>query len=171
MLLPALQLALAAAPPPAADPRFAWIAAIESGPPDTTHRLKPQPYYIDRQYLLPNGTQLFGAGSGAAACAGPLPGCTPVPVGTGGPEFSIADTRSRLTRSKKGRTCTTSNRDGGSARVLQPHGPPNKDRDERNDVNNGPITFIFSPTVAIVPRLRDSRGRFPQHSHDQYALT
>ena len=67
MLLGALQLALAAAPPPAVDPRFAWIAAIESGPPDTTHRLKPQTYYIDRQYLLPNGTQLFGAGSGAAA--------------------------------------------------------------------------------------------------------
>ena len=67
MLLPTLQLALAASPPPAADPRFAWIAAIESGPPNTTHRLKPQTYFIDRQYLLPHGTQLVGAGSGAAA--------------------------------------------------------------------------------------------------------
>eukprot|EP01050_Picozoa_sp_SAG11_P032637 SAG11_NODE_10704_length_811_cov_0.977528_1_plen_199_part_10 len=53
----------AAAP---ADRRFAWIAAIESGAQDATYELNAQTYYIDRQYLLPNGTQLVGAGSGEA---------------------------------------------------------------------------------------------------------
>ena len=44
------------------DPRFAWITAIEQGPQDTTYQLKAQAYFIDRQYKLPNGTQIVGAG-------------------------------------------------------------------------------------------------------------
>ena len=42
------------------DARFAWIAAIEAGPQNTTYRLNAQTYFIDRQYKLPNGTQIIG---------------------------------------------------------------------------------------------------------------
>jgi hypothetical protein len=45
------------------DPRFAWIAAIESGPQNTVWTLGPRTYYIDRQYQLPNGTHIVGTGS------------------------------------------------------------------------------------------------------------
>ena len=47
----------------AIDPRFAWIATIEHGPA-ATHLLLPKTYYIDRQYRLPDGTRIVGAGSG-----------------------------------------------------------------------------------------------------------
>ena len=60
-LLAALLLPSCGAAAGAGNASFAWIAAIESGPQDTVHRLLPQTYYIDRQYLLPNGTQLVGA--------------------------------------------------------------------------------------------------------------
>lgn len=60
-----LLCALIIARPNTPDPRFQWIAAIEAGPQDQTYQLKAQTYYVDRQYLLPNGTQLIGASGGA----------------------------------------------------------------------------------------------------------
>ena len=54
--------ALAAPAPP--DPRFAWIAAIEKSDGGKTFLLKAQTYYIDRNYVLPDGTSIVGAGSG-----------------------------------------------------------------------------------------------------------
>jgi hypothetical protein len=46
------------------DDRFGWIAAIERD--GGTHQLEARTYYIERQYLLPPGTVLLGAGSGPA---------------------------------------------------------------------------------------------------------
>lgn len=42
---------------------FAWIRAIESGPPGRRYMLEATTYLIDRQYQLPPGTELIGAGS------------------------------------------------------------------------------------------------------------
>jgi hypothetical protein len=52
--------------PPAPDPRFAWIAAIENSGGGKTFQLKAQTYYIDRNYVLPDGTSIVGAGSGGS---------------------------------------------------------------------------------------------------------
>ena len=43
-----------------ADDRFAWIAAIEQH--GGVHQLEAKTYFIDRQYTLPNGTCIIGAG-------------------------------------------------------------------------------------------------------------
>jgi hypothetical protein len=56
--------ALAAPAPP--DRRFAWIAAIEKSGGGKTFQLKAQTYYIDRNYVLPDGTSIVGAGSGGS---------------------------------------------------------------------------------------------------------
>ena len=56
--------ALAVAAPP--DRRFAWIAAIEKSGGGKTFQLKAQTYYIDRNYNLPDGTSVIGAGSRGA---------------------------------------------------------------------------------------------------------
>ena len=64
VLLLAATASSSSSPSAQGDPRFAWIAAIESGPTNTVRTLKPQTtYYIDRQYQLPSGTQLVGAGA------------------------------------------------------------------------------------------------------------
>jgi hypothetical protein len=49
------------------DDRFAWIADIETH--GGTHKLEARTYYIDRQYILPNGTAIIGAGSGGSSHA------------------------------------------------------------------------------------------------------
>ena len=54
--------ALAEPTPP--DTRFAWIVAIERSGGGKTFQLKAQTYYIDRNYVLPDGTSIVGAGSG-----------------------------------------------------------------------------------------------------------
>lgn len=46
----------------ATDP-YGWIKAIEAGP-GRIHKLEARVYEIDRQYILPPGTRLVGAGSG-----------------------------------------------------------------------------------------------------------
>ena len=53
-------LALAAATSPA----FRWIRDIEAGPPGRKYSLNATTYLIDRQYQLPAGTEIAGAGSG-----------------------------------------------------------------------------------------------------------
>jgi hypothetical protein len=54
-------------PPRAGDARFSWIAAIERGGGGGVHQLEAREYYIDRQYLLPPGTTLLGAGSAGSS--------------------------------------------------------------------------------------------------------
>ena len=65
----ALLLLAARFPSPAGgmDDPFGWIRAIESGPPGQKYELQPgATYLIDRQYQLPPGTQLVGAGTDPA---------------------------------------------------------------------------------------------------------
>ena len=49
------------------DDPFGWIRAIESGPTGQRIMLKAAVYKIDRQYQLPRGTELVGAGTNPAA--------------------------------------------------------------------------------------------------------
>jgi hypothetical protein len=50
---------------PQANATFQWIADIERD--GGTHHLNATSYYIDRQYVLPDGTRIVGAGSGSSA--------------------------------------------------------------------------------------------------------
>mmetsp|Transcript_486 Transcript_486/g.1577 ORF Transcript_486/g.1577 Transcript_486/m.1577 type:complete len:366 (-) Transcript_486:34-1131(-) len=64
-MLGLLLVAALAAPPRPPDPRFGWIAAIEQS--GGVHQLSPGTYFIDRQYKLPDGTQIVGAGGGGVS--------------------------------------------------------------------------------------------------------
>jgi hypothetical protein len=60
--LSTLPRTIAQPPPPSSDPRFAWIRAIEMS--GGYHQLRSNAtYYIDRQYVLPDGTTIVGGGS------------------------------------------------------------------------------------------------------------
>ena len=48
-------------PPPSSD--FEWIASIENSGGGQRFELEPKTYLIDRQYQLPPGTELRGAGT------------------------------------------------------------------------------------------------------------
>ena len=50
--------------PVAGPAAFDWIRAIEAGPPGQKIALNASTYLIDRQYQLPPGTEVVGAGSG-----------------------------------------------------------------------------------------------------------
>ena len=45
------------------DTSFDWIRAIASGPPGRKYTLDAKVYLIDKQYQLPRGTELRGAGT------------------------------------------------------------------------------------------------------------
>ena len=49
------------------DDPFGWIRAIESGPAGQKIVLKAAVYELDRQYQLPQGTELVGAGTNPAS--------------------------------------------------------------------------------------------------------
>lgn len=70
-------------PIPQPDPRFAWIAAIEKH--GGIIHLEAKTYDIDRQYVLPAGTHVIGAGSGGAAGSSTIIRAVPTrPVHAGG---------------------------------------------------------------------------------------
>ena len=43
---------------------YSWICDIEQGAVEQTYWLEPRVYLMDRQYQLPQGTQLRGQGPG-----------------------------------------------------------------------------------------------------------
>lgn len=56
---------------------FEWIRNIEAGPPGVRHTLNAGVYLIDRQYQLPPGTHLVGAGSGGGSGSTVIKGVGP----------------------------------------------------------------------------------------------
>jgi hypothetical protein len=75
---------------------FNWIQAIESGPPGRKYTLNASTYFLDRQYQLPKGTELRGAGT--------APGTRTEIVAVGKPYTACAGTASApgLVQGRKG---------------------------------------------------------------------